>query len=257
MGAEVAVNPVKRTTVDITLPVLNEARTLENNTYTLLRTLASQDGYDWSVTIADNGSTDGSWDIAHRIACTTLNVRAIRLARPGRGGALKAAWASTTCDVVAYMDIDLSTSLDALSFLIDPVAAGAADVVIGSRLAAGAKVTRTVQRELISRLYNLIARTALGYPIRDAQCGFKAASRDVVRSIVPLIEDNSWFFDTELLILAYRKGLRINEVPVRWAEDEDSRVRILKTARDDLRGIWRLRARRSFKLSLGIRRRRG
>jgi glycosyltransferase involved in cell wall biosynthesis len=232
---------VRKVTVDIVLPVLNEERTLERNAHTLLKTLSSQSKYDWSITIADNGSTDGTWEVADRIANSELNVRALRLVRPGRGGALKAAWTSSRADIVAYMDIDLSTELKALSQLLDPIAAGSADISIGSRLAGGSEVTRSPLREAISHLYNLIARVALHYPVRDAQCGFKAASRSVVHTIVPAIEDDSWFFDTELLIRAYRKGFRINEIPVRWVEDQDSRVRIAKTAIDDLRGIWRLR----------------
>lgn len=232
---------VRNVTVDIVLPVLNEEPTLERNTRTLLKTLSSQSKYDWSITIADNGSSDGSWDVARRIARSELHVRALRLERPGRGGALKAAWASSKADIQAYMDIDLSTELDALNALLDPIAAGSADISIGSRLLPASEVTRSPLREAISHLYNLIARTALHYPVRDAQCGFKAVSRSVIHTIVPAIEDNGWFFDTELLILAYRRGLKINEVPVHWVEDDDSRVRIVKTAMDDLRGIWRLR----------------
>ena len=237
-GAAIVVSKV---TVDIVLPILNEERTLEGNTRVLLKKLISDGTYDWSISIVDNGSTDGSWDIARRIARSELKVRAIRLERPGRGGALKAAWTSSMAEIVAYMDIDLSTELEALNALLDPIAAGKADISIGSRLVAGSEVTRNPLREVISHLYNFIARIALHYPVRDAQCGFKAASRNVVRTIVPAIEDDSWFFDTELLILAYRKGLRINEVPVHWVEDEDSRVRIVKTAIEDLRGIWRVR----------------
>jgi len=105
---------VRNVTVDIVLPVLNEEPTLERNTRTLLKTLSSQSKYDWSITIADNGSSDGSWDVARRIARSELHVRALRLERPGRGGALKAAWASSKADIQAYMDIDLSTELDAL-----------------------------------------------------------------------------------------------------------------------------------------------
>ena len=234
---------VRKIAVDITLPVLNEERTLESNVRILLKKLFSQDVFDWTISIVDNGSTDGSWEIADRIARAELNVRALRLEHRGRGGALRAAWTSSIADIVAYMDIDLSTELDALGPLLEPIVAGTADISIGSRLVAGSQVTRNLRREVISHLYNMIARTALNYPVRDAQCGFKAASRKVADSIVPAIEDNSWFFDTELLVLAYRQGLRINEVPVHWVEDEDSRVKIVKTAIDDLRGIWRLRRR--------------
>ncbi len=202
--------------------------------------LSGMPEYDWSVTIADNGSHDSSWEIAQRIEVARSDVRAIRLEDPGRGRALKRAWTSTTADIFAYMDIDLSTSLDCLRPLIDPIAQGATDVSIGCRLAKKSEVARGMKREFISHAYNFIARRALDYPVKDAQCGFKAASRAVVEVVVPLVSDDSWFFDTELLVLAWRKGFRIKEIPVRWTEDEDSRVRIVATAIDDLRGIVRL-----------------
>jgi hypothetical protein len=138
------------------------------------------------------------------------------------------------------MDVDLSTELESLRPLLEPIVKGEADVSIGSRLAPGAIIERGVQRELISRIYNMIARRFLRYEVRDAQCGFKAVRASVARDLIPRIEDDGWFFDTELLVLAWRDGLRINEIPVRWVEDDDSRVRIIRTALDDLRGIWRL-----------------
>ena len=231
---------MRTVTVDIALPVLNEERGLERSVRTLQADLASRCSYDWSISIVDNGSTDASWMIASRLARTEKNVRALRMAHRGRGGALRAAWTSSTADIVAYMDIDLSTDLGALGPLLDPVAVGEADISIGSRLAPSSDVTRGVRREAISHVYNWIARAMLRYPVRDAQCGFKAVSSHVAQTVVPTVEDDSWFFDTELLVLAWRQGMRINEVPVRWVEDDDSRVRIVNTAIDDLRGIWRL-----------------
>ena len=164
-------------TVDIALPVLNEERTLETSLRVLQAELSSRCPYRWSLSIVDNGSSDSSWTIASRIARTEPNVRALRLAERGRGGALKAAWTSSPADILAYMDIDLSTDLEALGPVLDPIAAGTADISIGSRLASNSQVTRSVQREAISHLYNLIARAMLRYSVRDAQCGFKAVSR--------------------------------------------------------------------------------
>jgi glycosyltransferase involved in cell wall biosynthesis len=229
-----------RITVDIALPVLNEAVSLEASVMHLLAELPSRCPYDWSLCIVDNGSTDSSWSIASRLARDEEKVRALRLGHRGRGGALKAAWASSEADILAYMDIDLSTDLSALDPLLRAIAQQDADVSIGSRLAPESEVTRSARREVISHVYNVIARVALRYRVRDAQCGFKAVSAEVARTVVPLVEDDSWFFDTELLVLAWRRGLRIHEVPVRWVEDDDSRVHIVNTARDDLRGIWRL-----------------
>lgn len=235
--------PVMNTTVDIALPVLNEEQSLAGSVCRLIDEL-SECPYDWTVSIVDNGSTDGSWSVASRLARMTAGVRALRLEQPGRGGALRTAWTTSTADVLAYMDIDLSTDLSALKPLLDPVVRGLADVSIGSRLDPASHVERSIRREAISHLYNGIARALLRYGVRDAQCGFKAVSREVVESIVPSVVDESWFFDTELLVLAARRGFRIHEIPVVWIEDVDSRVRIVSTAIDDLRGILRVMPRR-------------
>lgn len=226
--------------VDITIPVLNEHRVIESNLSTLASYLSAECPYDWSITIADNGSTDGTGSLAESFAATNERIRAIRLDRPGRGGALKAAWSTSDADVVAYMDVDLSTGLESLQPLLEPIVQDEADISIGSRLAPGAVIERSTQREVISRIYNVIAQKSLGYKVHDAQCGFKAIRSNLARGLIPRIEDDSWFFDTELLVLAWRDGLRIKEIPVRWVEDDDSRVRIMSTALDDLRGIWRV-----------------
>jgi len=234
---------VSPTTVDIAIPILNEERGLGRCIATLtdvLTRVEKEHDLQCTVTIVDNGSTDGSWVEAGRLATSHPSVRALKVARPGRGGALKRAWLSSDADVLAYMDVDLSTDLDALPPLLNAVAGGSADLATGSRLAPGAKVERSVHRELISRVYNIIARSALGYSISDSQCGFKAISRAAAQELVPQVVDDSWFFDTELLTLAWRAGMRIHEVPVSWVEDDDSRVKLASTAADDLNGIWRL-----------------
>src|SRR5439155_19696948 len=158
----------------------------------------------------------------------------------GRGRALRAAWSASRATVVAYMDVDLSTDLGALLPLVAPLLSGHSDVAIGTRLASGARVVRGPKRELISRSYNLILRTTLRANFSDAQCGFKAMRADVARALLPLVEDEGWFFDTELLVLTEHNGLRIHEVPVDWVDDPVSRVDIVSTAADDLRGVWRL-----------------
>jgi glycosyltransferase involved in cell wall biosynthesis len=166
----------------------------------------------------------------------------LHLDRKGRGRALRAAWTRSEADVLAYMDVDLSTELSALPSLLIPLLQVRADVAIGSRLAPGAEVTRGLKRELISRSYNALLRLTLGVGFSDAQCGFKAARREVLLPLLERVEDDAWFFDTELLYLAQRSKLAIREVPVRWVEDPDSRVAILATVREDLRGIMRLRS---------------
>jgi glycosyltransferase involved in cell wall biosynthesis len=193
------------------------------------------------ITIADNASVDGTLDVAKSLVADLAGVRVIHLDAKGRGRALKAAWLASEAAVVAYMDVDLSTDLKALLPLVAPLVSGHSHLATGSRLARGAHTKRGPKRELISRAYMLVLRLSLGVGFTDAQCGFKAVRADVARQLLPRVEDNTWFFDTELLVLAQRAGMRLHEVPVDWTDDPDSRVKIVKTALDDLRGVLRLR----------------
>ncbi len=226
--------------VDIVIPVHDEARVLAASVTTLRDYLVEHFPFTWRITIADNASTDSTWQVATTLALTLDGVRAIHLDRKGRGLALRTAWQGNDATIVAYMDVDLSTGLDALLPLIAPLLSGHSDVAIGSRLAAGSTVARGPRREFISRTYNAILRTVFGNGFRDAQCGFKAVRSEVADVLVPMVRDDEWFFDTELLLLAERNGLRVHEVPVTWIDDPDSRVRVAATACDDLRGVLRL-----------------
>ncbi len=226
--------------IEIVVPVYNEERILASSVGRLRAYLDARLPVSTRITIADNASTDDTWAVATALEREIPGVRALHLPRKGRGRALRAAWLASEAAVVGYMDVDLSTDLDALLPLIAPLLSGHSDVAIGSRLARGARVVRGPKREVISRSYNLVLRTVLGVGVHDAQCGFKALRRDVARALLPLVEDDGWFFDTELLVLAERAGLRIHEVPVDWIDDPDSRVQVVSTATHDLRGVWRL-----------------
>lgn len=226
--------------VDIVIPVYNEADVLADSVTTLHRFLTNEFPFTWRITIADNASTDTTWQVASVLAATMDGVRAIHLDQKGRGRALRTAWTDNDAAIVAYMDVDLSTRLDALLPLIAPLVSGHSDVAIGSRLATGSAVARGPRREFISRTYNTILRAVFGNGFRDAQCGFKAVRREVADKLVPMVQDQEWFFDTELLLLAERNGLRVHEVPVTWIDDPDSRVHVVSTARDDLKGVLRM-----------------
>jgi glycosyltransferase involved in cell wall biosynthesis len=228
------------TVLDFVIPVYNEERALEASVRRLDGYLRSRLPYSYTITIADNASTDDTWAIAVRLEAELPGVRALHLDRKGRGRALRAAWSSSTAAVVGYMDVDLSTDLKAIPPLVAPLLSGHSDIAIGTRLARGSRVTRGPKREMISRCYNLLLHGVLAATFSDAQCGFKALRRDVAARLVPLVEDDAWFFDTEMLVLAEEAGLRIHEVPVDWVDDPDSRVAIAATARDDLRGVARL-----------------
>lgn len=226
--------------VEIVVPVKNEENDLGPNIRRLREFLDTAFPFPAEVCVADNGSTDATYEIATLLAAELPGVRVVRLEQSGRGRALKQVWSASTAEVLAYMDVDLSTNLNALLPLVAPLLAGHSDVAIGTRLAKSSRVVRRPKREFISRSYNLLLRATLSAHFSDAQCGFKAIRADVARELLPLVEDTSWFFDTELLVLAEQAGLRIHEVPVDWVDDLDSRVAIAKTVGEDLRGIARL-----------------
>jgi len=227
--------------VDIVIPVYNEEQSLERSVARLHDYLDQHFPFTWRITIADNASRDRTPEIADRLVHSRTNTTALHLPDKGRGRALRTAWTNSNAHVLAYMDVDLSTDLDALLPLVAPLVSGHSDVAIGTRLARTAHVVRGPKRELISRAYNLILKAMLHNGFSDAQCGFKAVRADVAKALLPLVEDDGWFFDTELLVLAEHNGLRIHEVPVDWVDDADSRVDVTATAVEDLRGIWRLR----------------
>ena len=227
--------------IDVVIPVYNEERDLGPSVRRLREFLDTKFPFPAVITIADNASKDGTLAIAQSLARELPRVRVLHLDAKGRGRALRAAWLQSDATIVSYMDVDLSTDLNALHPLIAPLLSGHSDLAIGSRLARGARVARGPKREIISRGYMLVLRLALGAHFSDAQCGFKAVRTSVAKQLVPRIKDQGWFFDTELLILAQRAGLRVHEIPVDWTDDPDSRVAIMRTAVDDLRGVWRLR----------------
>jgi putative flippase GtrA len=225
--------------LDVVIPVHNEEVALADTVDRLTRHLDTLP-WSWQVTIADNASTDATALVARRLAREYAGVRVVTLPEKGRGRALKQVWSASESEVLAYMDVDLSTDLNALLPLVAPLLSGHSDLAIGSRLTRGSSVVRGPRRELVSRGYNVLLRSTLRARFSDAQCGFKAIRRPVAQALLPLVEDDTWFFDTELLVLAERSGLRIHEVPVDWVDDPDSRVDVLRTALDDLRGIRRL-----------------
>jgi putative flippase GtrA len=226
--------------LDVVVPVFDEEAALEASVRRLHDFLSDGFPFSWRIVIADNASTDATPAIAQRLAAELPHVASLRLDAKGRGRALRAAWSDSPARAVAYMDVDLSTDLRALLPLVAPLLSGHSDVAIGTRLAHGAKVVRGAKRELISRAYNTILRTVLRVRFSDAQCGFKALRADTARELLADVRDDEWFFDTELLVRAQRRGLRIHEVPVDWVDDPDSRVDIVRTARADLRGVARL-----------------
>ncbi|MCU1369231.1 MAG: glycosyl transferase family 2 [Ilumatobacteraceae bacterium] len=230
--------------VDVVVPAHDELAVLAATIDALHRHLTEHLDRPWQITIAENASSDGTAAEADRLAADRTGVRALHVGVPGRGRALRQAWTTSDAEVLVYMDADLSTDLAAVGPLVEVIASGRAELAIGSRLVPGSTVERRLGREALSRTYNGIVRSVLGARFRDAQCGFKAIRRDTAALLLPLVRDEGWFFDTELLVVAQRRGLRIEELPVRWTDDPRSSVRIVPTALADLRGVARLAAAR-------------
>ena len=227
--------------VDLVIPVLNEAHVLEKSVTTVRQFLAGHPQWRWRVVVVDNGSTDGTDKVAIRLTEQFDDVRFVQLPQRGRGRALRHAWTQSEADVMCYTDVDLSTELAALPKMVRGILEEGYDVATGSRLMRESRTTRGFKREFISRSYNMLIKVVLFTSFSDAQCGFKAVSAKSVAELVPQIKDQSWFFDTELLVLAEKQGYRIKDIPVTWIDDADSRVKIVKTAWEDIKGVFRLR----------------
>ena len=232
--------PATKPSVDVVIPVYNEEGDLSACVTTLRGFLGERLSNPWRITVADNGSLDSTLAVAQSLTQEYSEVRYIHLDQKGRGRALKRAWLESDAQILSYMDVDLSTDLEAFPPLVAAIEEGY-NIAIGTRLGRGAQVQRSLKRELISRAYMLLIKGLFFTRFTDAQCGFKALSRRTAQRLIPLIKDNAWFLDTELLILAEKRGFRIKEVPVKWVEDPDTRVKILRTAREDIKGLLRLR----------------
>lgn len=227
--------------VDVVIPVLNEAHVLAKSVETVREFLRQQLPCKWRVVVVDNGSTDSTDEVARKLVAQHANVQFLQLAQRGRGRALRHAWMQSTADIVGYMDVDLSTELAAVPRAVKALSEDGFDIAIGSRLMRESQTRRSVKREFISQAYNIFLKAVLWTRFSDAQCGFKFVTRDAVERIVPQIKDQSWFFDTEMLVLAEKQGYRVKDLPVIWMEDDDSRVKIVQTAWDDIKGVFRLR----------------
>ncbi len=227
--------------LDVTLPVYNERHVLESSVRALYAFLSdNMTAYEWRILIADNGSTDGTFGVAQKLAEELNGVEVMRIPEAGRGRALSRAWLASEADVLSYMDIDLSTDLSAFPRLVEAVALRGYDVAAGSRLSRSSDTTRSLKREVLSRGFVAMINLPFRTHLQDTQCGFKAIGRECARRLLPFVQDTGWFWDTELLLLAEKGGWRVEFVPVHWVEDTDSRVRIVQTVWRDLQGLRRM-----------------
>jgi glycosyltransferase involved in cell wall biosynthesis len=238
----------KRLSALVVLPVYNEEKSLRSSVQTLTSFLQNYDKYEWKIIIADNNSRDRTGGIGRKLAEEYRHVEYLYIPRKGRGIALRTAWGQSDSDFVSYMDIDLSTGLEALVRAVDLLYEGE-DIVVGNRLDKESKIERCLKREIVSRSYNVIIKLSLGTHFNDTHCGFKTGRREVIQKLLPYIADNEWFFDTEILFYAEKLGYRIKEIPIVWKEDLDTKAKIFKDAFDDLRGLYRLRCHNNLNIT--------
>jgi glycosyltransferase involved in cell wall biosynthesis len=237
--------------VEITVPVYNEEKELAKSITTLYDfCLKNLKDYDWRITIADNASVDNTSGVASTLTKKYPEVKYFKLEQKGRGRAIKKVWKESGCDYCVYMDLDLSTDLIHLPNILKKLQEGY-DIAVGSRLARGAKVEgRTWLRELTSRTLNFIFIQLFFHTnFTDAQCGFKGVTKNVVKNLLPKIEDNGWFFDGEMLIVGEKSGYKIYDEPVHWVDNPGSTVRLISTIWGDILSMKRLLATRPWENS--------
>jgi len=235
------VKAIQSNLVDLVLPVFNEAHVLERSVSRLRQAVADRREFAWRIVVVDNGSTDKTATVARRLAEQSKWLSFLHLDAKGRGGALRTAWQQTDAEFSIYMDVDLSTDLAAVKQTVALLREGA-DLVTGSRLHDDSEIIRCFKRDFLSRGYNRLIRWIFHTrSFDDAQCGFKGVRIESVRRVLPLVVDQEWFFDTELLVLAEYAGLSVRVLPIKWVEDFDSRVNIPRTIWQDLKGMARLR----------------
>lgn len=234
-------------TIDVLLPIYNEEKILDANIRLLFGYCQHHLAGDWQLMLIINGSVDQSLTIAENLAQEFEQIKIINLPTGGKGQALKTGLQYSTAEVAVYMDIDLAVALSALPPLISLVAENKGALAIGSRLLPASQTERSWLRNYSSKLYNWLANTLLRCQISDWQCGFKAMNLDVRQAVVPLIQDNYWFFDTELIALAQKNNLRIAELPVSWSENRyavrQSKIRPIRDGFIFLKNLWQLKKR--------------
>ncbi len=233
--------------VEICLPVKDEEKILERNLEEIIE-FCQKAGFNFSWKII--GVINGSTDKTARIFKDFKNkypqfIDYVENPLPGRGQALKKYWLSSQADIVSYLDIDLAVLPAQLPDLIMPIIKNNYDLVIGSRLSASSKIRRSILRETTSRVFNFLSRLVLPNKVSDLQCGFKAVRLDVFKKLAPLIEDDFWFFDTELVVFAQHFNYRIKELPVNWVESRDirrvSKVRVFRDVLKSFKNILKIR----------------
>lgn len=237
-------------TLEIDIPVYNEEIDLPKNIPILFEFFSkSLTDYDWQILIVNNASTDQTAKVAANLSQQyPKKVKVLNLDRKGRGWALRQAWLKSSAEYVSYMDIDLSSDITCFRDLLKPLDAGF-DLVTGSRnLKESQVIGRTFLRELMSRTYITLVKLIHGTKLSDTQCGFKALRKATFLKVEPLIKNNLWFFDSEMVIILERAGYKVTDIPIKWVDDRHTTVKVAKDSWEEFSGLVRLFRSRPWKL---------
>ena len=230
------------TQIDLVLPVYNGENYIEKSIRKLHDWIKQNPDHEYNIVIAINASTDNTLNIAKKLESELPNeIRVMNIPQKGRGVAIRTGWENSNAEICAYMDADLSADLKHITEIIEPIIKNEAQICCGSRKMQDSSVKTTLMRGVLSWLYNLTLRTTLGLKIADSQCGFKSIRTDAAKKIIPLVESNGWFFDSELLVIAQKNGFKIKAVPVKWIDDVQTTVIVPKIVTEFLKGIKRMR----------------
>jgi glycosyltransferase AglD len=231
----------EKTKVSIIIPVYNENGKLKRAVDETMAKL-SELAYHFEILIAEDGSSDGTYESASKLASENPNIRHLHSDRRlGRGNALSRAIKAAKGDVVCYIDVDLATDMGYLPILINSVLSGDCDFATGSRLMPQSNTQRSPMRSIASKTYNWMVRVLLDSKLYDHQCGFKAFRRALVLNLLDQVKDGHWFWDTELLVRGQHEGLRIKEIPVKWLGSNSTKVELKKDVYCMGSQIFRLR----------------
>ncbi|MCK4744947.1 glycosyltransferase [Candidatus Parcubacteria bacterium] len=234
--------------INITTPCLNEGKILNNNIIALFNFLNKNVAEDeWQIIIADNNSTDNTAEIAKELEDRFKQIKYFFISQKGKGVAIRHGWKNFDADIYVFMDADLSVDLEALPKLISAVKEEHYDIAVGSRFHKQSIIKRSIARKMISKLYRVAKKIITNSYISDLPCGFKAANKEIIKKILPLIKNNEWFFDSELIILSEKCGYKIKEIPVKWEEvresGDKSRVKTIALGFNYIKNLIELRKR--------------
>lgn len=229
--------------IEITIPVLNEEETIKEKISEMIDYVVKNlSNRNIKFIIADNGSTDMTEEYSQELIKKYKNLKYIKLPEKGVGLALKASWSSSEADYVGYMDLDIATDLSALKDVVLEMDKGS-EIINGSRLLKKSEViNRTFIREFTSRMFNFLLKVILKVKFTDGMCGFKFFKRKTIQSLINTgIDTKGWFFSTEILVKGYWKGIEIKEIPVKWTDDRNSKVKIISLSLNYLKNIFKLK----------------